>query len=98
MVQQNSLQEGSARADLRRPDSRWSVLVERHPVFFFTSPAAAVIFVCAFVLVIFHSPLGIAAGLALLAAGVAVFLYTWRLYQETKEWLEANAASGEEKH
>jgi multisubunit Na+/H+ antiporter MnhC subunit len=52
----------------------------------------------AFVLIIFHSLLGIAAGLALLAAGVIVFLYTWRLYQETKEWLEANADSGEEKH
>ena len=46
----------------------------------------------AFVLIIFHSLPGIVLGLALLAAGVMVFLYTWRLYQETKEWLEVNAA------
>jgi multisubunit Na+/H+ antiporter MnhC subunit len=52
----------------------------------------------AFVLIIFHTPTGIAAGLGLLAAGVIVFLYTWHFYQETKEWLEANAGTGEEKH
>lgn len=52
----------------------------------------------AFVLIVFFTPTGIAAGLALLAAGVIVFLYTWRFYQETKEWLEANAGTGEEKH
>jgi multiple sugar transport system permease protein len=45
MAQHNPSQAGVARADLRRPDSRWSVFVERHPVFFFTSPAAVVIFV-----------------------------------------------------
>jgi protein-S-isoprenylcysteine O-methyltransferase Ste14 len=61
---------------------------------------AIVLFVAfgAFVLVIVHSLPGIAAGLGLLAAGVIVFLYTWRLYQETREWLEVNAGSGEEKH
>jgi hypothetical protein len=53
----------------------------------------------AFVLVFFRgSPTGIAAGLGLLAAGVIVFLYTWRFYQETKDWLEANAGPGPEKH
>jgi hypothetical protein len=57
----------------------------------------------AFVLVIWHTPLAIAAGLGLLAAGVVIFLYTWRLYQQTKIWLEANAdtadaGTGEEKH
>jgi len=52
----------------------------------------------AFVLILFHTPTGIAAGLGLLAAGVIVFLYTWRFYQETKVWLEANAGTGEEKH
>jgi multisubunit Na+/H+ antiporter MnhC subunit len=52
----------------------------------------------AFVLIIVHTPTGIAAGLALLAAGVIVFLYTWHFYQKTKEWLEANAGTGEEKH
>jgi len=52
----------------------------------------------AFVLIILRSPAGIALGLGLLAAGAIVFLYTWRLYQETKEWLEVNAASGPEKH
>ena len=52
----------------------------------------------AFVLIILRSPAGIALGLGLLAAGAIVFLYTWRLYQETKEWLEVNAASAPEKH
>ena len=53
----------------------------------------------AFVLVFFRgSPAGIAAGLVLLALGVILFLYTWRLYQETKEWLEENAGPGPEKH
>jgi multisubunit Na+/H+ antiporter MnhC subunit len=52
----------------------------------------------AFVLVIWHSPAAIAAGLALLAAGVIVFLYTWRFYHKTKEWLEANKVPGPEKH
>jgi len=53
----------------------------------------------AFVLVFFRGSLtGIAAGLGLLAAGVIVFLYTWRLYLETKDWLEANTGTGGEKH
>ena len=52
----------------------------------------------AFVLIVFYSPVGIAAGLVLLIAGVIVFLYTWRLYRETKEWLEANAGTAPEKH
>lgn len=52
----------------------------------------------AFVLIRFYSLYGIAVGLALLAGGVMVFLYTWRLYQETKEWLEVNAGPGKEKH
>jgi multisubunit Na+/H+ antiporter MnhB subunit len=52
----------------------------------------------AFVLLILHSPPGIALGLGLLVAGALVFLYTWRLYRETKEWLEANAGTGPEKH
>jgi uncharacterized membrane protein len=52
----------------------------------------------AFVLIIFHTPAGIAAGLVLLATGVIIFLYTWRFYQETKDWLEANTEHGPEKH
>jgi hypothetical protein len=52
----------------------------------------------AFVLVVWHTPTAIAAGLGLLAVGVIVFLYTWRLYQETKEWLETKAGPEPEKH
>jgi hypothetical protein len=52
----------------------------------------------AFVLVIFHTPAGIALGLAMLVAGVIVFLYTWRLYQQTKEWLQVHAEKEPEKH
>lgn len=61
---------------------------------------AIVLFVAtgAFVLIVVHSPLGIAAGLALLAAAVITFAYFSRLYHETKEWLEVNAGSGDEKH
>ncbi|HMK15619.1 MAG TPA: hypothetical protein VK450_01725 [Methanomicrobiales archaeon] len=52
----------------------------------------------AFVLLVFHSPLGIAIGLGLLAAGVILYMYFSRFYQETKEWLEANTGTGPEKH
>ncbi len=61
---------------------------------------AIVIFVAigAFVLIRFYSPIGVAVGISLLAAGVILFLYTWRFYQETRDWLEVNAGSGDEKH
>jgi hypothetical protein len=61
---------------------------------------AIVLFVAigALILIIVHSPVGIAAGLSLLVAAVITFIYFSRLYQETKEWLEVNAGSGEEKH
>jgi multisubunit Na+/H+ antiporter MnhB subunit len=52
----------------------------------------------AFVLIRFHSTPGIAAGLVLLAAAVILYLYFSRFYQETKEWLEAHAGTGPEKH
>jgi multisubunit Na+/H+ antiporter MnhC subunit len=52
----------------------------------------------AFVLIRFHSPLGIAVGLGLLAVAVITYMYFSRFYQETKEWLEIHAGSGEEKH
>jgi hypothetical protein len=61
---------------------------------------AIVLFVAvgAFILIIVHSPLGIATGLGLLAAAVIIFAYFSRLYHETKEWLEANTGTGVEKH
>ncbi len=62
---------------------------------------AVVLFVAigAFVLVFFRDSLtGIAAGLGLLAAGVITYMYFSRFYQQTKEWLEANAGTGPEKH
>jgi multisubunit Na+/H+ antiporter MnhC subunit len=52
----------------------------------------------AFVLLLFHSLLGIAIGLGLLIVAIIVYLYFSRFYQETKEWLEANAGTGPEKH
>jgi hypothetical protein len=53
----------------------------------------------AFILVFFRgSPVGIAAGLGLLAAGIMLYLYFSRFYQQTKEWLEVNAGTGPEKH
>ncbi|HMA04867.1 MAG TPA: hypothetical protein VKO45_02960 [Methanomicrobiales archaeon] len=51
----------------------------------------------AFVLIRFHSPLGIAVGLALLAVAVITYMYFSRFYQATKEWLETNADRGKEK-
>ena len=48
----------------------------------------------AFILIRYHSPDGIAGGLGLLAVAVITYLYFSRYYQETKEWLEANAAGG----
>jgi len=52
----------------------------------------------AFVLLLFHSLLGIAIGLGLLIVAIIMYLYFSRFYQETKEWLEANAGTGPEKH
>ena len=53
----------------------------------------------AFVLLWFHSPAGVAAGLALLAIGVVIYLYFSRFYQQTREWLDVNAGTdGPEKH
>jgi multisubunit Na+/H+ antiporter MnhC subunit len=52
----------------------------------------------AFVLIRYHSPLGIAIGLGLLAVAVVTYMYFSRFYQETKDWLEVNAGTGEEKH
>ena len=52
----------------------------------------------AFVLLLFNSPFGIAAGLGLLAIAVVIYMYFSRFYQETKEWLEMNAGSVPEKH
>ncbi|MDD1670198.1 MAG: hypothetical protein LUQ67_02625 [Methanomicrobiales archaeon] len=51
----------------------------------------------AFVLIRFPSPLGIAAGLLLLAVAVVTYVYFSRFYQATKEWLEVNAAPRAEK-
>jgi uncharacterized membrane protein YfcA len=48
----------------------------------------------AFVLLWFHSLTGAAAGLALLAIAVVIYLYFSRFYQETKEWLDVNAGTG----
>ena len=45
MMQRTTPQEALARADWRRPDSRWSLFVERHPVLLFTTPALVVVFV-----------------------------------------------------
>jgi positive regulator of sigma E activity len=61
---------------------------------------AIVLFVAiaAFVLIGFHSPLGIAVGLGLLAVAVITYIYFSRFYQETKDWLEVHAGTGEEKH
>ena len=61
---------------------------------------AIVLFVAigAFILIRYHSPPGIAVGLGLLAIAVVTYMYFSRFYQETKEWLEVNAASGDEKH
>jgi multisubunit Na+/H+ antiporter MnhC subunit len=52
----------------------------------------------AFVLIRYHSPLGIAVGLGLLAVAVVTYMYFSRFYQETRDWLEVNAGSGDEKH
>lgn len=51
----------------------------------------------AFVLIRYHSPLGIAGGLILLAVAVVTYMYFSRFYQETKDWLEANAGPRAEK-
>ena len=52
----------------------------------------------AFVLIRYHSSLGIAVGLGLLAVAVITYMYFSRFYQETKDWLKVNAGAGEEKH
>jgi len=52
----------------------------------------------AFVLIRYYFPWGIAVGLGLLAVAVITYMYFSRFYQETKEWLEVNAGSGDEKH
>jgi len=52
----------------------------------------------AFVLIRYHSPLGIGVGLGLLAVAVVVYLFFSRFYQATRDWLMANAGSGDEKH
>jgi len=52
----------------------------------------------AFVLIRYHSSTGIAIGLALLVIAVIIYMYFSRFYQETKDWLEVNAGTGEEKH
>ena len=52
----------------------------------------------AFVLIRFHSSLGIAIGLGLLAVAVIIYMYFSRFYQATRDWLVANAGSGDEKH
>jgi multisubunit Na+/H+ antiporter MnhC subunit len=52
----------------------------------------------AFILIRYNSPLGIAVGLGLLAVAVVTYMYFSRFYQETKDWLEVNAGSGDEKH
>ena len=53
----------------------------------------------ALVLILVHAPWGIALGLGLIIGGAVAFLHTWRLYRETKEWLEENAETGgTEKH
>jgi multisubunit Na+/H+ antiporter MnhC subunit len=61
---------------------------------------AIVLFVAigAFVLIRYHSPVGIAVGLGLLAVAVVTYMYFSRFYQKTREWLEVNAGAGEEKH
>jgi multisubunit Na+/H+ antiporter MnhC subunit len=61
---------------------------------------AIVLFVAigAFVLIRYHSPVGIAVGLGLLAVAVVTYMYFSRFYQETKDWLKVNAGAGEEKH
>ncbi len=45
MVHRTNLDSGTALPRPADTDSRWSLLVERHPVFVFTSPAAFVVFV-----------------------------------------------------
>ena len=52
----------------------------------------------AFVLIRFHSPLGIAVGLCLLAGAVITYMYFSRFYHETKVWLEVHAGTEGEKH
>ena len=52
----------------------------------------------AFVLIRFHSLPGIAVGLGLLGVAVIIYLYFSRFYQKTRDWLEVNAGSGDEKH
>jgi multisubunit Na+/H+ antiporter MnhC subunit len=52
----------------------------------------------AFILIRYHSLLGVAIGLGLLAVAVIIYMYFSRFYQKTKEWLEVNAGSGDEKH
>jgi hypothetical protein len=61
---------------------------------------AIVLFVAvgAFILIIVHSPLGIAVGLCLLAGAVITYMYFSRFYHETKEWLEVHAGTGVEKN
>lgn len=61
---------------------------------------AIVLFVAigAFVLIRYHSPVGIAVGLGLLAVAVITYMYFSRFYQETKDWLKVNTGAGEEKH
>ena len=61
---------------------------------------AIVLFVAigAFILIRYQSPLGIAVGLGILAVAVITYMYFSRFYQETKDWLEVNAGTGEEKH
>jgi hypothetical protein len=52
----------------------------------------------AFILIRYHSPLGIAVGLGLLAVAVVTYVFFSRIYQRTRAWLEVNAGSGDEKH
>jgi len=52
----------------------------------------------AFVLIRYHSTLGIGVGLGLLAVAVVIYLFFSRIYQSTRDWLTANAGPGDEKH
>jgi membrane protein YdbS with pleckstrin-like domain len=52
----------------------------------------------AFILIRYHSPTGIAVGLGLLAVAVVTYVFFSRIYHRTRDWLEVNAASGDEKH
>ena len=51
----------------------------------------------AFVLLRFRSIPGLAVGLVFLTVAVITYMYFSRFYQETREWLEVNAAAGREK-